>query len=404
MAATIWRSSVQRSRFSPRVSRILLPRASAACGGSLALRTSIEPAVVALVRRASTSPAPQNQSKDASHILMPSVSANSNWLLRPISTPEQPATLDRFMDLKRFMVACVYRGGSAPWPIKLPMPVFLLSFHAASVYAAGLLVVQPPSATLLAGGSFMYALLMFGISGGHHRYFSHRSYKTSRAAQFALATIGCLAFQRGPIWWSSHHNYHHQHSDTEHDPHSPVTGSVLWAHCGWYWASAQYDAPLEAYSRTWRKYPELLLLDRLHFVPGLALVGSLYASGGAEAALWGFVVPVTCCWHGIFAIGSVAHGAFGSGTRPFATRGPDQSTNVRWLALLTFGDGWHNNHHAFPWSARHGLSWHEWDLTYAILKGLERAGVVWGLAVPTPEQIERAKANGAIGGADRKHS
>ncbi len=386
--------------------------AATAHGVSLTLRSRVTSPAAALVRLSSTSPAsettpissalpvehapvsPTSPAPRPASLLTAQGDDAPGWLLRPIGSPERPATADRFMDLKRFIVACVYRGGSAPWPIKSPLPAILFSFHAATVYAAGLLVVQPPSTALLAGSGLSYALLTFGISGGHHRYFSHRSYKTSRAAQFALAALGCLAWQRGPIWWSSHHNFHHQHSDTARDPHSPVTGSALWAHMGWYWASAEYDAPLGAYSRTWRKYPELVALDRAHFVPGLVLLGALYSSGGAEAALWGFVVPVTCCWNGIFAIGSVCHGALGGGDRPFATRGADRSTNVRWLALLTFGDGWHNNHHAFPWSARHGLSWHEWDLTYAILRLLEQAGVVWGLAVPTPAQIERARTRG----------
>jgi stearoyl-CoA desaturase (delta-9 desaturase) len=274
-----------------------------------------------------------------------SVADDDDWLYRRIGTPDRPATMDRFMDWKRFTVACVYRGGSDPWPIKVPLPVVLSSFHAATLYAAASLVGDsPPSAALLGGSLGMYSLLTFGISAGHHRYFSHRSYKTSRPFQFALATVGCLAWQRGPIWWSSHHNYHHQHSDTAVDPHSPLTGSFWWSHMGWYWASSQYDAPLDRYSRTWRTFPELALLDKLHFLPGLALLSSLYAAGGAEAALWGFVVPVVGCWNAIFAIGSICHGELGGGSRPFQRTGAaDRSTNVPWVALLTFGDGWHNN-------------------------------------------------------------
>ena len=306
------------------------------------------------------------------------------------------------MDWKRFIVACVYRGGSDPWPIKAPLPAVLFSFHAATAYAAvSLFGESPPSAALVGSSLGMYTLLTFGITGGHHRYFSHRSYKTSRAFQFALASVGCLAWQRGPIWWSSHHNFHHQHSDTEVDPHSPVTGSFLWSHMGWYWASSQYDAPLEAYSRTWRKYPELAVLDKLHMLPGIAMFSSLYAAGGAELALWAYVVPVVGCWNGIFAIGSICHGELGGGTRPFARTGAaDQSTNVPWVALLTLGDGWHNNHHQFRWSARHGLRWWELDVTFGILTALERLGLVWDLAVPTPAQIARAEgATAATSGA-----
>jgi stearoyl-CoA desaturase (delta-9 desaturase) len=233
---------------------------------------------------------------------------------------------------------------------------------------------------------------MFSITAGHHRYFSHRSFKTSRSFQFLLGLTGCLAWQRGPIWWSSHHNFHHQHSDTAVDPHSPITGSFLWAHMGWYWATSQNDAPLDRASRTWRRYPELVALDRLHMLPGVLAFSSLYAVGGGEAALWAYVVPVVGCWNGIFSIGSLCHGERGGGTRPFETGGADRSTNVWWVALLTLGDGWHNNHHAFRWSARQGLRWHELDATYALLRGLERLGVVWDLAVPTAQQIERAAA------------
>mmetsp|Transcript_58083 Transcript_58083/g.154487 ORF Transcript_58083/g.154487 Transcript_58083/m.154487 type:complete len:155 (-) Transcript_58083:11-475(-) len=154
------------------------------------------------------------------------------------------------MDFKRFVVACVYRAASPPFPVKGPLPVILFSMHTATLYAAASLVACPPSAAHLAGAGAMYSLLTFGITGGHHRYFSHRSYKTSRAFQFGLAVVGCLAWQRGPIWWSSHHNFHHQHSDTDADPHSPITGSFLWAHMGWYWASAEYDPPLDKYART----------------------------------------------------------------------------------------------------------------------------------------------------------
>lgn len=309
------------------------------------------------------------------------------------------------MDLKRFVVACAYRAGSPPFPVKSTLPPVLLSFHAATLYAAGSLLVAPPSAAHVAGGAGMYALLTFGITGGHHRYFSHRSYRTSRPFQFAIALLGSLAWQRGPIWWSSHHNHHHLHSDTGRDPHSPVTGSWLWSHMGWYWASAEHDPPLDKFTRTWRSFPELAALDKLHFAPGLLLAASLYACGGGGALLWGFVVPVTCCWNSIFAIGSLCHGDLGGGTRRFETGGADTSTNVWWVAMLTLGDGWHNNHHAFRWSARQGLAAHELDATYAALRALETLGLVWDLKVPSAEQVaaaERVRAPGECAEGGRR--
>lgn len=294
------------------------------------------------------------------------------------------------MDLKRFVVACVYRAGSTPVPVKAPLPAVLFSMHAATAYAAASLVVCPPSAGLLAGCGLSYSLLTFAITAGYHRYFSHRAFKTSRAFQLAIAVVGCCAWQRGPIWWSSHHNHHHKHSDTEDDPHSPVTGSFLWSHMGWYWASAENDPVLVQYSRTWRAFPELVVLDKLHMVPGALALASLWTAGGAEAALWGFVVPVVCCWNSFFGVGSLCHGARGGGSRPFDTGGADTSTNLAWLAVLTFGE-WHNNHHAFRWSARQGLHWSEPDLAYALLRGLEALGVVWDVRAPSAEQVERAR-------------
>ena len=308
------------------------------------------------------------------------------------------------MDLKRFVVACLYRSTSPPFPVRSPLPAILFGMHGAALYAAGTLLVAPPGAAHLLGCGAVYSLLTFGITGGHHRYFSHRSYKTSRAFQFLLGAVGSLAWQRGPIWWSGHHNFHHQHSDTPLDPHSPVTGSFLWSHMGWYWASAQNDPVLERYTRTWRQYPELVVLDKLHFLPGALFVSALAHLGGTEAVLWGFVVPVVGCWNSIFAIGSLCHGERGGGTRPFQTAGSDSSTNVRWVALLTLGDGWHNNHHAFRWSARQGLREGEVDVTYGALRLLERCGVVWDLKVPTDEQIEAAERRGAGAGDGPEHA
>lgn len=306
------------------------------------------------------------------------------------------------MDLKRFLVASIYRGASEPMPVKAPLPVALFSMHAATLYAAGSLPFDPPSAAHLGGCALTYVMLTFGITGGHHRYFSHRSYQTSRSFQFGLGVLGCLAWQRGPIWWASQHNHHHQHSDTLDDPHSPVTGSALWSHMGWYWASAEHDAPRDVYVRKWRAYPELVLLDKLHFTPGLAYLSALYTLGGGEAVLWGFVVPVVGCWHAIFSIGSLCHGTLGGGSRPFEKTGPaDTSKNVWWVGLLTLGDGFHNNHHAFRWSAAAGLRWYEPDVTFAMLRVLEAFGIVWDLKVPSAEQIAKASRSGATSRAGR---
>lgn len=237
-----------------------------------------------------------------------------------------------------------------------------------------------------------FSTRMFGITGGYHRYFAHGSYQTSRSFQLALAVLGAAAWQKGPLWWASHHVEHHLHSDTLADTHSPVSGSLLWAHMGWFWANMEFDQHPTAYQlgkgrvAKFAAVPELAALDRFHHGPGIALGALAYAVDGTPGLLWGFVVPTVALWHSTFAVNSVCHRW---GARRFATT--DNSRNNTWVALAAFGEGNHNNHHAFPWSARHGLTWREPDLTFAILRALEQIGVVWSLKVPTQKQLDRAQ-------------
>lgn len=266
--------------------------------------------------------------------------------------------------------------------------------HAAAVL---LPLAAGASAAALAAGFALFWVRMFAITAGYHRYFSHRSYEAGRAFVFLLGWIGASSGQKGPLWWASHHRNHHRHSDTERDIHSPRHGGLWWAHAGWILSPRFAGADLKAVPDLARR-PELVWLDRWHYVPPLALLLALAALGAAlesaapslgtnalQMAAWGFFVSTVLLYHATFTINSLAH-RFGS--RRFDT--PDDSRNNLWLALLTMGEGWHNNHHFCPGSERQGLYWWEIDASHLLLKGLERLGVVRDLRAPPASVYERA--------------
>ncbi|MEI6518082.1 MAG: acyl-CoA desaturase [bacterium] len=239
----------------------------------------------------------------------------------------------------------------------------------------------------------LYAVRMFGITGVYHRYFSHRSYQTSRWFQFVLAFLGATSAQKGPIWWASHHRHHHKHSDTEEDIHPPGIYGLWWAHVGWV-LSTQYGGTREELVKDLVKFPELRLLDVYHLVPPLCLIFATlglgfaleaYAPGlhtsASQLFVWGFCISTTLLYHGTFCINSFAH-VLG---RPRFETG-DDSKNSFLLALITLGEGWHNNHHRYPGSERQGFYWWEIDISHYTLKGLSWLGLVWDLREP-PERI-----------------
>jgi len=221
-----------------------------------------------------------------------------------------------------------------------------------------------------------YYLRMFGITAGYHRYFAHRAYKTSRVFQFVLAWLGCSAMQKGPLWWAAHHREHHRHSDTPRDPHSPHETSFWWSHVGWVLSDEHADTPWECI-QDWSRYPELRLLDRFNWVPGLVLAVLCYFIAGWSGVVWGFVVSTILVYHATFTINSLSH-LFGS--RRYATY--DDSRNNFALALITLGEGWHNNHHHYQSSANQGFFWWEIDISYITLLGLRCLGLVWDLRKP----------------------
>ena len=230
-----------------------------------------------------------------------------------------------------------------------------------------------------------YVTRMFGLMAGYHRYFAHRSFKTSRTVQFLLALLGTFGVQKGVLWWASTHRHHHRYSDTENDLHSPVHRSFLYAHSGWFLDGANRTTDLTRVPDLAR-YPELVWLDRFDLVPITAFALLLLVVFGWSGLVWGFFISTVLLWHAIHAIGSFGH-RFG-GYRRFATT--DNSRNKWFLALVLLGEGWHNNHHFYPSSARAGFVWWEYDVTYWLLKGMERLGLVWDLRVP-PEHVRRAE-------------
>jgi len=259
------------------------------------------------------------------------------------------------------------------------------------------------SAFAIAVAVGLYVLRMFAITAFYHRYFSHRSFSTSRAAQFAFALLGASAVQRGPIWWASHHRHHHRHSDRPVDSHSPRQHGFLWSHVGWFLATENFPAKPSLVPDLVR-YPELRWLDRYDAAVPAALAVMLYALGaglehwapalgtsGAQLLVWGFCISTVAVYHVTFTINSLAHRY---GSRRYATR--DDSRNNPWLALLTLGEGWHNNHHHYPSAARQGFYWWEFDASYYALRLLAALGVVWDLR-PVPAAIRERHAVRAAG-------
>lgn len=243
-------------------------------------------------------------------------------------------------------------------------------------------------------------LRMFAITAFYHRYFAHRSFKTSRAAQLVFAVLGNMSAQRGALWWAGHHRHHHQHSDQAGDLHSPVQRGFWWSHMGWFTCDASFQTPHERI-RDFSRFPELVFLNRfdtlvplltLLFIYGLGEILARWAPGlhtdGLQLLVWGFFISTTLLFHSTVTINSLAHVW---GKRRFDTN--DNSRNNALLALLTLGEGWHNNHHRYPASARHGFTAREIDLTYLLLVLLNRLGLIWELK-PIPAHI-REEAHAA---------
>jgi stearoyl-CoA desaturase (Delta-9 desaturase) len=235
----------------------------------------------------------------------------------------------------------------------------------------------------------LYIVRMFAITAGFHRFFSHRTYKTGRIFQFLLAFTGTAAYQKGPLWWSAHHRRHHLNADTGNDLHSPQTHTFWQSHVGWF-LSRDSQTTEEKYISNLLKYSDLRFLDKYYSVPPLLLAVSMFLLGAMleryapglgtsswQMLVWGFFISTVLLYHGTFTVNSLAH-IFGS--RRYATT--DNSRNNLFVALITLGEGWHNNHHHYPSSERQGFYWWELDISHCTLRALSWLGIVWDLRAP----------------------
>ena len=267
------------------------------------------------------------------------------------------------------------------------LPILLVHAACLSVFWVGV------SWAAAAACLVTYLVRVFALTAGYHRYFSHNSFKTGRVFQFVLALLGASAGQAGPLWWGAQHRYHHNHADTDCDIHSPKRRGFYWAHLGWLFCRKYAKAPLDL-MKDYAKYPEIRWLDKYHVAAPILLILALYALGGwleirhpglrvtaAQMVVWGFFVSTVLVYHATFSINSLMHMV---GTRRFDTA--DDSRNNLWLALLTMGEGWHNNHHRYPLSARQGFYPWEVDPTYYVLRLLSALRIVRDLRGP-PEKI-----------------
>jgi len=243
-----------------------------------------------------------------------------------------------------------------------------------ALHAAVLLVLTVPfSLKMILWLVGSYYLRMFGVTGGYHRYFSHRSYKVNRFWQFWLAFLAQTSGQKGALWWAAHHRDHHLYSDRKEDIHSPVHEGFWWSHLGWI-LSDQYDEYDPKRIADLVKYPELRWLNKFHLIPTVLYAVAIFYIGGYPALVWGYFVATVALYHGTFLINSLTH-IWGS--RRFPT--PDESRNNFWLAIVTMGEGWHNNHHYYMSSVRQGIRWWEVDATYYVLKILSWVGITHDL-------------------------
>ena len=236
----------------------------------------------------------------------------------------------------------------------------------------------------------LYWVRMIAVTGGYHRYFSHRTYKTSRVGQFLIAALAQSSAQRGVLWWAAQHRHHHLHSDTEQDTHSPRHHGFLYAHLGWIFSKRNSKPDYESIADLTR-YPELVWMDKHQYVAPAILGFGVWLYAGWPGLVVGFLWSTVLLWHGTFFINSLAHV---HGSQRYLTG--DDSRNNWWLAVLTCGEGWHNNHHAYQSSTRQGFRWHQWDLTYYVLKAASWMGLVWDLRSAPIEVVNNERRLGRM--------
>lgn len=310
---------------------------------------------------------------------------------RPTRWQRATATVRRWIDTDTQAPLDEARADRIDWLRTSPF----IAMHLACI--AVLWVGVSPIALIVAAA--MYAIRMFALTAFYHRYFSHKTFRTSRAMQFVFALIGASSVQRGPLWWAAHHRNHHRHTETALDPHSPAVHGFLRSHVGWFLTPRAFRTELERVPDLAR-FPELRVLDRYDTLVPVLLAAALFGLGallqrlapqlgtsGSQMLVWGFFVSTTVLFHATVTINSLAHRY---GKRRFETK--DDSRNNLWLALITFGEGWHNNHHFYPGTVRQGFRWWEIDLTYYGLRLMALLGLVRDLK-PIPGWVAaRARA------------
>ncbi len=228
-----------------------------------------------------------------------------------------------------------------------------------------------------------------GITLGYHRLLTHRSFKTPKFMEYFLTLMAQLACQGGPISWITTHRLHHTYSDQPLDPHSPRAG-FFWSHMGWCMVKNANIANPEVQQKV---SPDLIrdkgmiFIEKTHILWTVLLAAGLYAWGGWSFVVWGIAVRLVAVYHCTWFVNSAAH-IWGYQTY----KSNDDSTNLWWVALLTYGEGWHNNHHAFQYSARHGLKWWEFDSTYLMIQVMEKLGLATAVKIP-PARLLQEKAN-----------
>ena len=289
--------------------------------------------------------------------------------------------------MARFDASQIY-GRKASRGINGVTAITMAVFHAGAVAA----LFHLDRGAMLVAALLWYITGSWGIGMGYHRLLTHRGYKTPRWLEYVLTVCGALALEGGPIFWVATHRIHHQHSDHDGDPHSPREGTY-WAHIGWILSGQalhQDTAVLMRYAPDLAKDPVHVALTRWHWVPQVVVGLLLLTLGGLPYLLWGTFFRTTYGLHATWLVNSATH-LWGS--RRFQTR--DDSTNNWWVALLSWGEGWHNNHHAHPVSARHGLAWYELDLNYLAIRLLERVGLAWDVKVARLDHDRAGEARAA---------
>lgn len=277
---------------------------------------------------------------------------------------------------------------SAPRKINVPKSLPFVAVHLAAFIGVFLVPFSWPMVALCVG---MYYVRMFAITAGYHRYFSHRTYKMNRFFQFGMALLGTTAAQKGPLWWAANHRLHHRRSDQENDIHSPLQTGFAWSHVGWI-LGYDHDETQWDQVQDLSRYPELVWLNKHYLIPPITLGVLMGAFFGTSVLVWGFLLSTVLLWHGTFTINSLSH-VFGS--RRYTTT--DTSRNNFWLALLTLGEGWHNNHHTYMSSTNQGFYRWEIDGSYYAIKALSWIGVTSDLRKPPLHLLEAKRLDrGAV--------